>query len=129
MAPPTGAVGSMRGSTRTASTRPAGARPVPSRTRSPPNGDGHGPPIGASCTTAPRRTRRADRGASARSWCGGTRKPADGPATTSPVHLPASDRKSTRLNSSHVANSYVVFCLQKKHEADKHAEHAEKQHM
>src|SRR5690625_5490526 len=24
------------------------------------------------------------------------------------------DRKSTRLNSSHVANSYSVFCLQKK---------------
>src|SRR5437870_9360471 len=24
------------------------------------------------------------------------------------------DRKSTRLNSSHVANSYVVFCLKKK---------------
>src|SRR5690625_5394295 len=24
------------------------------------------------------------------------------------------DRKSTRLNSSHVANSYAVFCLQKK---------------
>src|SRR5690625_5427723 len=25
----------------------------------------------------------------------------------------ADDRKSTRLNSSHVANSYAVFCLQK----------------
>src|SRR5690625_5461877 len=25
-----------------------------------------------------------------------------------------SDRKSTRLNSSHVATSYAVFCLQKK---------------
>src|SRR5690625_6642880 len=25
-----------------------------------------------------------------------------------------SDRKSTRLNSSHVANSYAVFCLKKK---------------
>src|SRR5207249_9746380 len=24
------------------------------------------------------------------------------------------DRKSTRLNSSHVSNSYAVFCLQKK---------------
>src|SRR5690625_5603420 len=24
------------------------------------------------------------------------------------------DRKSTRLNSSHVANSYAVFCLKKK---------------
>src|SRR5690625_5534925 len=26
----------------------------------------------------------------------------------------ARDRKSTRLNSSHVANSYAVFCLKKK---------------
>src|SRR5690625_6369178 len=26
----------------------------------------------------------------------------------------AQDRKSTRLNSSHVANSYAVFCLKKK---------------
>src|SRR5699024_11523454 len=25
-----------------------------------------------------------------------------------------SDRKSTRLNSSHVSNSYAVFCLKKK---------------
>src|SRR5437870_6132646 len=28
--------------------------------------------------------------------------------------LPFKDRKSTRLNSSHVANSYAVFCLKKK---------------
>src|SRR5690625_5962858 len=28
--------------------------------------------------------------------------------------LPAIDRKSTRLNSSHVAISYAVFCLKKK---------------
>src|SRR5439155_10141395 len=27
-----------------------------------------------------------------------------------------SDRKSTRLNSSHVAISYAVFCLKKKHQ-------------
>src|SRR5690625_6714792 len=27
----------------------------------------------------------------------------------------SADRKSTRLNSSHVAMSYAVFCLQKKH--------------
>src|SRR5699024_11906679 len=26
----------------------------------------------------------------------------------------AGDRKSTRLNSSHVSNSYAVFCLKKK---------------
>src|SRR5579871_6982464 len=30
----------------------------------------------------------------------------------------ASDRKSTRLNSSHVAISYAVFCLKKKKETD-----------
>src|SRR5439155_3621634 len=28
--------------------------------------------------------------------------------------LPIADRKSTRLNSSHVAISYAVFCLKKK---------------
>src|SRR5207253_6825496 len=33
-----------------------------------------------------------------------------------PFHhqVPKSDRKSTRLNSSHVAISYAVFCLKKK---------------
>src|SRR5437660_10591753 len=30
--------------------------------------------------------------------------------------ISASDRKSTRLNSSHVAISYAVFCLKKKKE-------------
>src|SRR5690625_6902945 len=30
------------------------------------------------------------------------------------VGAPLSDRKSTRLNSSHVAISYAVFCLKKK---------------
>src|SRR5690625_6641489 len=29
------------------------------------------------------------------------------------------DRKSTRLNSSHVANSYAVFCLKKKTKTDR----------
>src|SRR5207253_10317972 len=29
-------------------------------------------------------------------------------------HRDATDRKSTRLNSSHVATSYAVFCLKKK---------------
>src|SRR5690606_40359078 len=28
--------------------------------------------------------------------------------------IPRTDRKSTRLNSSHVKNSYAVFCLKKK---------------
>src|SRR5256885_13164150 len=29
-------------------------------------------------------------------------------------HLPSRDRKSTRLNSSHLVISYAVFCLKKK---------------
>src|SRR5699024_11854761 len=32
----------------------------------------------------------------------------------SPVFQSAADRKSTRLNSSHVSISYAVFCLKKK---------------
>src|SRR5690625_6636739 len=36
-------------------------------------------------------------------------------------HFCAGDRKSTRLNSSHVANSYAVFCLTEKNiPASKH---------
>src|SRR5437773_7916150 len=31
-----------------------------------------------------------------------------------PIHLPPGDRKSTRLNSSHITISYAVFCLKKK---------------
>src|SRR5690625_6008955 len=30
------------------------------------------------------------------------------------INIPAGDRKSTRLNSSHVSISYAVFCLKKK---------------
>src|SRR5690606_39303405 len=38
------------------------------------------------------------------------------PACRSPIkpHRSLPDRKSTRLNSSHVKNSYAVFCLKKK---------------
>src|SRR2546426_6207154 len=32
---------------------------------------------------------------------------------------PFRDRKSTRLNSSHLVNSYAVFCLQKKNSHDR----------
>src|SRR5258708_14503506 len=35
-------------------------------------------------------------------------------ANHSAVRLPSSDRKSTRLNSSHQIISYAVFCLKKK---------------
>src|SRR5690625_6510039 len=34
--------------------------------------------------------------------------------------VPAGDRKSTRLNSSHVAISYAVFCLKKKMDIEMH---------
>src|SRR5436309_10349377 len=33
------------------------------------------------------------------------------------------DRKSTRLNSSHVKISYAVFCLKKKKQKDEHVQH------
>src|SRR5256885_9445521 len=35
-------------------------------------------------------------------------------ARLTPGPLPAGDRKSTRLNSSHLVISYAVFCLKKK---------------
>src|SRR5439155_24764540 len=49
----------------------------------------------------------------------GSREPADLPFAQParmadlPAHGTRTDRKSTRLNSSHVANSYAVFCLEK----------------
>src|SRR5690625_6130084 len=39
------------------------------------------------------------------------------PATSSHRARRRRDRKSTRLNSSHVATSYAVFCLKKKYGA------------
>src|SRR5256885_12154157 len=36
------------------------------------------------------------------------------PRGSSAVPTPATDRKSTRLNSSHLVISYAVFCLKKK---------------
>src|SRR5690606_41948181 len=41
-------------------------------------------------------------------WSGGST--AIGSALASPARNHASDRKSTRLNSSHVNSSYAVFC-------------------
>src|SRR5690625_542220 len=38
------------------------------------------------------------------------------------------DRKSTRLNSSHVAISYAVFCLKKKTYVKKHVSHYNRKH-
>src|SRR6266496_4373155 len=37
------------------------------------------------------------------------------------AHLGTLDRKSTRLNSSHVEISYAVFCLKKKKKVNRHA--------
>src|SRR6266498_795641 len=53
---------------------------------------------------APRRTRRHPAGPPCR-------RPARSARACGP---PRSDRKSTRLNSSHVRISYAVFCLKKK---------------
>src|SRR5690242_21399663 len=36
-------------------------------------------------------------------------------------HVPRADRKSTRLNSSHMSISYAVFCLKKKIDGHKAA--------
>src|SRR5437870_9544981 len=59
-----------------------------------------------------------------RSRCGGDRQgpPARGRRGPGVRMIPLSwlDRKSTRLNSSHVAISYAVFCLKKKREEYEH---------
>src|SRR5690625_6671940 len=43
------------------------------------------------------------------------------PVEATVSHLKQGDRKSTRLNSSHVAISYAVFCLKKKMSANRHS--------
>src|SRR6266403_5220742 len=53
----------------------------------------------------------ADRVASANDVLFGT---TGGPVSVIVFALGGQDRKSTRLNSSHVENSYAVFCLKKK---------------
>src|SRR3712207_8968176 len=46
-----------------------------------------------------------------------TQRPTEASGTRPRISLPlASDRKSTRLNSSHANISYAVFCLKKKNE-------------
>src|SRR5687768_17695598 len=57
--------------------------------------------------------------AAARFACARTIRPAH-PTSTSTTSTSATDRKSTRLNSSHGYISYAVFCLKKK-KADDHA--------
>src|SRR5207253_7820196 len=61
---------------------------------------------------APSLNCRVQAGESARSWGGCSASRADGQARGQTIKRGAErDRKSTRLNSSHVANSYAVFCL------------------
>src|SRR5690606_41002606 len=68
------------------------------------------PPGSARCscptaTTAKRRRLREGRTRSGRP---------NGATSIRRSRTPAGDRKSTRLNSSHVKSSYAVFCLKKK---------------
>src|SRR5437868_12977749 len=48
------------------------------------------------------------------SLCAANRGASSRPETRRENVRPAKDRKSTRLNSSHVSISYAVFCLKKK---------------
>src|SRR6266850_6880396 len=54
------------------------------------------------------------------SRCGGW---TDSSTPGSPTRWPRSDRKSTRLNSSHLVISYAVFCLKKKKKHVRHMLH------
>src|SRR5258705_8513521 len=45
------------------------------------------------------------------------------PMNTTEVCFSESDRKSTRLNSSHLGISYAVFCLKKKNPTECHCRH------
>src|SRR5690606_40028036 len=60
-----------------------------------------------------RRSQEADRqiGVKAAGFCGREKR---GAQNTRKTQLYIGDRKSTRLNSSHVKISYAVFCLKKK---------------
>src|ERR1039458_3888602 len=50
-----------------------------------------------------------------RSRCAQGTSPTKFARKLAPTIVPALDRKSTRLNSSHLGISYAVFCLKKKH--------------
>src|SRR3989442_15748178 len=56
---------------------------------------------------ATRRQREGSSSVSSRRGCRSSPRPR-------PMRSPRGDRKSTRLNSSHVRISYAVFCLKKK---------------
>src|SRR5471032_3451033 len=46
--------------------------------------------------------------------CNARSRPGRAAISTAPRPTTSPDRKSTRLNSSHITNSYAVFCLKKK---------------
>src|SRR5262245_63597142 len=53
-----------------------------------------------------------------RTWISPPRRLASSRLIASPRPVPPKDRKSTRLNSSHLGISYAVFCLKKKNKLD-----------
>src|SRR5699024_12721326 len=61
-----------------------------------------------------RHDRSARRSRSDRRARGERRWPLSVPSLSAAGVVPVGDRKSTRLNSSHVSISYAVFCLKKK---------------
>src|SRR5207253_10927888 len=81
-------------------------------------------PISSPRPEGGRRARSASAGGRLRAPAGGSgadRPPRSCPRPRAPRRIPRevgalarADRKSTRLNSSHVAISYAVFCLKKK---------------
>src|SRR5690606_42112744 len=75
------------------------------------------PPI-SPCTSIRRRPRRKPPAATATTGTTAATREAEEVAATAPgavtAPVAAGDRKSTRLNSSHVKISYAVFCLKKK---------------
>src|SRR5205814_4501006 len=54
-----------------------------------------------------------------RAEIGGVRRPGDGKREKNGSGGAKRDRKSTRLNSSHLGISYAVFCLKKKKHLDR----------
>src|SRR5690349_21984713 len=69
-------------------------------------------------TASPARV-RGQRIARARRFSSPRRRPAKRTAPRNTASALSRDRKSTRLNSSHVEISYAVFCLKKKKKKNK----------
>src|SRR5690554_300519 len=71
-------------------------------------------PISGTTAAAPRRRRRRSPRRRGRCACPWWRSSAGRARSGRSARRGARDRKSTRLNSSHVRSSYAVFCLKKK---------------